>query len=158
MPLFLTMNAGMLECLECWNARMLVPRMTSLLTSDTNPTTACMALCSIWYVCKVKIITTNTDTVLFRSFFCIYIYIYIFIYLLKYILFADLEVQEAAVRGGVWRDQDRPRKWIRQVKCFLMGPLTSKKFVSFFILVGFNVNLVGNLMGISGIGYQSSGI
>ena len=43
-------------------------------------------------------------------------------------------------------------------KCFLMGPLMSEKFVSFFKLMGFSANLVGNLMGISGIGGQISGI
>ena len=44
------------------------------------------------------------------------------------------------------------------VRCFPMGPLMSEKFMSFFKLVGFSLNLVGNLVGISGIGCQISGI
>ena len=49
-------------------------------------------------------------------------------------------------------------KKLKILDVFLMGPSMSEKFVSFFKLVGFSVNLVGNLMGISGTGCQISGI
>ena len=55
-------------------------------------------------------------------------------------------------------DQILPDKEVTPLDVFLMGPSMSEKFVSFFKLVGFSVNLVGNLVGISGIGCQISGI
>ena len=48
---------------------------------------------------------------------------------------------------------------IVNIRCKLMGPLNVREMPVFFSkLVGFNVNVVGNLVGISGIGCQISGI